>query len=118
MILDGADVFWSRQMEVGWPGLQADAEGNQVLCGIYGTRWIEYLTVHRFDEHDRMAEVFANHCRTRCSSYGHDTTSAAAYRNRRREAVAHCLTWAWIEATSLCSNRPAAAGASPSISSS
>jgi hypothetical protein len=61
MILDGADVFWSRQMEVGWPGFQPNAEGNQVLCGIYGTRWVEYLTVRRFDEHDRMAEVFANH---------------------------------------------------------
>jgi len=61
MILDGADVFWSRQMEVGWPGFQPDADGNQVLCGIYGTRWVEYLTVRRFDEHDRMAEVLSNH---------------------------------------------------------
>jgi hypothetical protein len=31
------------------------------LCGIYGTRFVEYLTVRRFDELDRMADVFSAH---------------------------------------------------------
>lgn len=61
LIIDGCDVFWRRLMEVSWPALQANEEGNQVLCGIYGTRFVEYLTVRRFDELDRMPEVFAAH---------------------------------------------------------
>ncbi|WP_165055182.1 hypothetical protein [Methylocystis sp. MJC1] len=61
LIIDGSDVFWRRLMEVSWPALQANEEGNQVLCGIYGTRFVEYLTLRRFDELDRMPEVFAAH---------------------------------------------------------
>lgn len=61
MILEGHEVFWLRLMENGWPQFQQDAEGNLVLSGIYGTRFVEYLTVRRFDEHDRMPEVFAAH---------------------------------------------------------
>jgi hypothetical protein len=61
MILDGSDIFWSRYMEAGIPTCRPDEDGNQVLCGIYGTRFIEYLTIRRFDEFDRMAEVFSVH---------------------------------------------------------
>ncbi|MGD1035925.1 MAG: hypothetical protein ABR878_01780 [Roseiarcus sp.] len=61
LIIEGNDVFWRRYMEGGWPAFRPDAEGNQVLCGIYGTRFVEYLTVRRFEELDRMIEVFASH---------------------------------------------------------
>jgi hypothetical protein len=61
MILDGGEIFWLRQMENGYPGFQTDDEGNQILCGIYGTRWVEYLTVRRFDDFDRMPDVFMAH---------------------------------------------------------
>jgi hypothetical protein len=60
MIIETADIFWLSQME-GWPALQPDDEGNQKLCGIYGTRFVEYLTIRRFDELDRMPEVFSAH---------------------------------------------------------
>ena len=44
-------------METDWPAFQ----GN-VLCGIYGTRFVEYLTLHRFDdEFDRTGDVFKAH---------------------------------------------------------
>jgi hypothetical protein len=61
MILEGADVFWRLQMENGLPAFQPDEKGNQALSGIYGTRFVEYLTVRRFDDYDRMPEVFAAH---------------------------------------------------------
>jgi hypothetical protein len=61
MIVEGADVFWLRLMENGWPSFHRDEDGDQVLSGIYGTRFVEYLTVPRFDEFDRAAEVFAAH---------------------------------------------------------
>ena len=61
MILEGTDVFWLRLMETGRPTFRADEDGNQVLCGVYGTRFVEYLTVRRFDDNDRMPEVFAAH---------------------------------------------------------
>jgi len=61
MIIEGADIFWLRHMENGWPEFQWDDEGNQRLRGVYGTRFVEYLTVRSFDELDRMAEVFAAH---------------------------------------------------------
>jgi hypothetical protein len=61
IILEGSDVFWLRLMENGLPAFQPDKEGNLVLSGIYGTRFVEYLTVRRFDEYDRMPEVFAAH---------------------------------------------------------
>lgn len=56
------DVFYREEMET-WPSFQPDAEGNLVLTGILGTRWVEYLKVPRFDEFDRAPEVFANHLR-------------------------------------------------------
>jgi hypothetical protein len=61
IILESRDVFWRRLMEVAWPAFERDAEGNQVLRGIYGTRFVEFLTVRRFDELDRAPEVFAAH---------------------------------------------------------
>jgi hypothetical protein len=61
MIMEGVDVFWARHMDGGAPAFRPDAEGNQALCGIYGTRFIEYLTVRRFDDNDRMTEVLAAH---------------------------------------------------------
>jgi len=60
LILDGQDVFWCSKMEGGWPTFQKGSEG-QVLSGIYGTRFVEYLTVRRFDELDRAPEVLASH---------------------------------------------------------
>jgi hypothetical protein len=32
-----------------------------ILCGTYGTRFVEYLKVPRFEEEDRAPEVFAAH---------------------------------------------------------
>jgi len=61
MIIEGSDIFWLRYMECGRPAFRPDDEGNQVLCGVYGTRFVEYLTVRAFDEHDRAPEVFAAH---------------------------------------------------------
>ena len=61
MIIEDGDLFWRRYMEGGWPSFQPDKKGNQLLCGIYGTRFVEYLTVRRFDEFDRMPEVMAAH---------------------------------------------------------
>jgi hypothetical protein len=62
MILNGSDIFWKGKMECGWPAFQPDAEGNQILCGVYGTRFVEYLTVRRFEEKlDRTPEVIAAH---------------------------------------------------------
>jgi hypothetical protein len=61
MIIEGKDVFWLRMMETAWPAFHPNKEGNQVLSGIYGTRFVEYLIVRRFDEYDRMPEVFAAH---------------------------------------------------------
>ena len=61
MIIEGADIFWLRHMEGGWPSFRLDDEGNQVLSGIYGTRYVEYVTIRRFDELDRTPEVIAAH---------------------------------------------------------
>jgi hypothetical protein len=61
MILERRDVFWLHMMADGLPEFHQDEDGNQVLSGIYGTRHVEYLTARRFDEYDRMPEVFAAH---------------------------------------------------------
>lgn len=61
LIIDGNDIFWRRHMENGPPAFQPDDDGNSILCGIYGTRWVEYLTLHRFDDLDRMPEVLMAH---------------------------------------------------------
>jgi hypothetical protein len=61
MILDQTDVFWLRLME-NLPTFRPDEEGKKfVLSGIYGTRYVEYLTTRRFDDKDRMPEVFVAH---------------------------------------------------------
>jgi hypothetical protein len=60
MIVDGryfsADVIGDH-----WPQLQmkGDDINRLVLCGIYGTRWIEYATANRLDSNDRGPEVLA-----------------------------------------------------------
>lgn len=61
IILEGTHIFWARLMETGWPTFRPDQGGNQVLCGVYGTRFVEYLTARRFDDNDRMPDVFAAH---------------------------------------------------------
>jgi hypothetical protein len=60
LILEGTDVFWTRHMG-DTPTFREDADGNHVLGGIYGTRFVEYLTARRFDENDRTPEIFAIH---------------------------------------------------------
>jgi hypothetical protein len=61
MILEDKDVFWFEKMDAGLPSFRPDQEGNRILCGIYGSRFVEYLTVRRFDDYDRMPEVFIVH---------------------------------------------------------
>jgi hypothetical protein len=61
MIIDRADVFWKAFMDFGWPSFQPKEENVQVLAGVYGTRWVEYLTLRRFDENDRTPEVLTTH---------------------------------------------------------
>ena len=58
MIIERAEIFWLRYMEAGWPAFR---EGSGSLCGIYGSRFVEYLTVRAFDEFDKAPEVFAAH---------------------------------------------------------
>jgi len=60
MILNREDVFWLEKMEGEWPTFQRSKDGF-VLAGIYGTRFVEYLTARRFDEFDRSTEVLATH---------------------------------------------------------
>jgi hypothetical protein len=64
MMIDDQEVFWLRFME-NWPSFRPDKKDSkkdrQVLCGIYGTRFVEFLTVRRFDDNDRMPEIFAAH---------------------------------------------------------
>jgi hypothetical protein len=61
MIIEGENIFWLEQMELGWPEFIDDEKDNKVLCGIYGSRWVEYLKVHRFDDNDGAPEVFEAH---------------------------------------------------------
>lgn len=60
LIIGGQEIFWQRFMESG-PTFRPDPNGGQTLCGIYGTRFVEFLTVRRFDEYDRTPEIFAAH---------------------------------------------------------
>jgi hypothetical protein len=60
LIIEGQEIFWRRFMEK-WPAFRPDKNGHQILSGIYGTRFVEFLTVRRFDDHDRMPEIFAAH---------------------------------------------------------
>jgi hypothetical protein len=54
MIVDGR--FFSLDA-IGdyWPQLQMknDNSDRLVLCGIYGTRYMEYVTANRLDQNDR-----------------------------------------------------------------
>jgi hypothetical protein len=62
MVIDGTDIFWLRKMEAGWPAFRPDDTGKaMILCGTYGTRFVEYLKVPRFEDEDRAPEVFAAH---------------------------------------------------------
>ena len=49
---------------MGWPGFMPNDAGHFILAGVYGTRWIEYLTIRRFDDNDRAPEVFASQLAT------------------------------------------------------
>jgi hypothetical protein len=60
MIIEGMETFWKENMPLGWPGFMPNDAGHFVLAGVYGTRWIEYLTIRRFDDNDRASEVFAS----------------------------------------------------------
>jgi len=61
MILDGKHVFWAGSIGPHWPQLQkVDNDPNRmVIAGIYGTRYVEYMTANRMDDNDRMPEVLA-----------------------------------------------------------
>jgi hypothetical protein len=61
MIVDGADVFYAEDIGDTWPELQMkdDDPDRMVICGICGTRFIEYMTANRLDENDRTPEVLA-----------------------------------------------------------
>jgi hypothetical protein len=61
MILDGKDVFWAERIGAHWPQLQnrGDDPNRMVIAGIYGNRWVEYMTANRVDENDRTPEVLA-----------------------------------------------------------
>jgi hypothetical protein len=64
MIIDGADVFWQSLIEDNWPEMQLRKDEDPDdwgLCGIYGTRFVEFATAYRFDKHDRTPEVLAIH---------------------------------------------------------
>ena len=62
MIIDDADVFWSDRMDLGWPQIVPGDEAESfVLRGVYGTREIDYVTLHAFDEKDRAIQVLGAH---------------------------------------------------------
>ena len=64
LIIEGTDVFWRRFMEdAGFPRFMPGNNGEQIFCGIYGTRFVEYLIIRKFDEFDRGAEVCKAHIR-------------------------------------------------------
>jgi hypothetical protein len=60
MIVDGR-YFSADMIGDHWPQLQMkhDDINRLILCGIYGTRFIEYATANRLDENDRGPEVLA-----------------------------------------------------------
>jgi hypothetical protein len=61
MIVDGTDVFYAEDIGDNWPELQMkdDDPDRMVICGICGTRLIEYMTANRRDENDRTPEILA-----------------------------------------------------------
>ena len=61
LIIGESEIFWLRNMENGWPTFYPDGHGNKRLSGVYGTRWVDYLTLRRFDPLDRTPEVIVAH---------------------------------------------------------
>lgn len=61
MIIDDGEIFWARFMEGGLPNCRPRPDGTRVFCGVYGTRFVEFLTIRRFDDMDRMPEVMSAH---------------------------------------------------------
>jgi hypothetical protein len=61
LIFDGRDLFRRQHFENNWPSLQSNGEGAFVFAGTYGTRYVEFFTLTRFDEHDRAPEVLGAH---------------------------------------------------------
>lgn len=59
MVLDDEDTFWTQHMQMGFPSFRPGEDGHQVLRGIYGTRWVEFLTLRAFDELDRTPAVLS-----------------------------------------------------------
>jgi uncharacterized membrane protein len=61
MIVDGEDVFYAQDIGDNWPQLQMkdDDPDRMVICGICGTRFIEYMTANRLDKNDRTPERLA-----------------------------------------------------------
>jgi hypothetical protein len=61
MIVDGEDVFRAQDIGDNWPQLQMkdDDPDRMVICGICGTRFIEYMTANRLDKNDRTPELLA-----------------------------------------------------------
>jgi hypothetical protein len=61
MILDTKHVFWASDIGVNYPELKTkdDDPNRLVICGICGTRFVEYMTANRIDDNDRMPEVLA-----------------------------------------------------------
>jgi hypothetical protein len=60
MIVDGR-FFSADDIGDTWPELQMkdDDPERMVICGICGTRFIEYATANRMDDNDRTPEVLA-----------------------------------------------------------
>jgi hypothetical protein len=61
LVMDGTQAFFLELMEGELPQFFEDDDGNLVLAGFYGTRFVEYATARRFDDADRMPDVFAAH---------------------------------------------------------
>jgi hypothetical protein len=61
MIVDGEDVFYAEDIGDNWPELQMkdDDPDRMIICGICGTRFIEYMTANRLDKNDRTPELLA-----------------------------------------------------------
>jgi hypothetical protein len=61
LIVDGNDVFYAEDIGDHWPELQMkdDDPDRMVICGICGSRFIEYMTANRRDENDRTPEILA-----------------------------------------------------------
>lgn len=80
MIVEGKDVFWLVKIGDNWPSFKADEHRSdrQILCGIYGTRYIEYVTVHRLDDLDRTPDVLASHLHDAMTKLWGDGTDPGA----------------------------------------